>query len=300
MKASFVIVNYNRKDELLITISKTQQLVNEISENIEIVVVDNGSTDGSAEAISDKFPSVVLVKNPVNTGAPAWNLGFAKATGDYLIIIDDDSHIVSGLKEALDYMDREPTVGLLALNITTGPYTTADFKWKHLQDVVGFLGCGAIFRRSVYEKIGGYAEWIFLYANEWELALRCWNAGYSVRYFEKSNVNHRASKVHRTSKRLRVLSTRNELGIAYKHFGHNRWKYIFRMYLNTLKRIKVHGVKNTYYDFLGGLEFLKMRKTLAYTPVSKEAQDFFVENYTNTFPVFDFIGRRITSVVKKK
>lgn len=299
MRASFVIVNYNRKDELLITISKTKELVSRTQGDFEIVVVDNGSADGSIHAVESQFPEVVLIKNPVNTGAPAWNLGFEKAKGKYLIIIDDDSHIVSGLEEALDYMDIEAGVGLLALNITTGPYTTADFKWKHLQDVVGFLGCGAIFRRSVYEKIGGYAEWIFLYANEWELALRCWSAGYSVRYFEKSNVNHRASKIHRTSKRLRVLSTRNELGIAYKHFGHNRWTYIFRMYMNTLKRIKVHGIKNTYYDFLGGIEFLKMRKSLDYTPVTKEAQDFFVENYTNTFPVFDFIKRRITPESKK-
>lgn len=294
MKASFVIVNYNRREELLITISNTMELIGKMEGQFEIVVVDNGSTDGSSAAIAEKFKSVVLVQNPVNTGAPAWNLGFEKAKGEYLIIIDDDSHIVSGLQEALAYMDKEAKVGILALNITTGPYTTADFKWHHLQDVVGFLGCGAIFRRSTYEKIGGYADWIFLYANEWELALRCWSAGYSVRYFEKSNVNHRASKIHRTSKRLRVLSTRNELGIAYKHFGHNRWKYIFRMYVNTLKRIKVHGIKNTYYDFLGGIEFLKMRKSLTYTPVTKEAQDFFVENYTNTFPVFDFIRRRLS------
>lgn len=300
MRVSFVIVNYNRKNEVLETVRRSKELMKSVTYAYEIVVVDNGSTDGSASAIRSEQPDVVLIENPKNTGAPAWNLGFAKATGKYFIILDDDCHIVSGLGEALDYLDAHDDVGILALNITTGPYTTKDFKWKHLQDVVGFLGCGAIFRKAAYDKIGGYAEWMFLYANEWELALRCWDANYAVRYFEKSNVNHRVSAINRTSKRLRVLSTKNELGIAYKHFGYQRWKYIFRMYVNTLKRVKVHGVKNAYYDMLGGIEFLKMRKSLSYTPVSRKAQDFFVENYTNTFPVFDFIERRIKSLMGKK
>ena len=207
MKASFVLVNYNRKEELLITIAKTKEIIKNSIFNYEIVIVDNASTDSSAQAVKANHPDVVLIENKINTGAPAWNSGFAKAKGDYFIIIDDDSHVVSGLDEALNYMDAKADIGVLALNVTTGPYISKDWGWKNGQDIVGFIGCGAIYRKSVYDKIGGYADWIFLYANEWDLGIRCIDAGYRVEYFAKCKVDHRTSKVHRTTKRLRVLCT---------------------------------------------------------------------------------------------
>ena len=70
MRASFVIVNYNRKTELLLTISKTKALIQN-SPEFELVIVDNASTDGSAEAVKAQYPDVVLLENPVNTGSPA-------------------------------------------------------------------------------------------------------------------------------------------------------------------------------------------------------------------------------------
>jgi len=63
MKASFVIVNYNRKDELLLTLSKTMELIRESVSDFEIVVVDNASTDNSAEEVKLKFPEVLLIQN---------------------------------------------------------------------------------------------------------------------------------------------------------------------------------------------------------------------------------------------
>jgi GT2 family glycosyltransferase len=79
--ASFVIVNYNRKEELLITLTKTKELIKTIALDFEIVVVDNASIDGSSQAVATNFPEVVLIQNSTNTGAPAWNLGFQKARG---------------------------------------------------------------------------------------------------------------------------------------------------------------------------------------------------------------------------
>src|ERR1700712_1523234 len=159
MKASFVIVNYNRKNELLTTIEKTKELISNDPAQYEIVVVDNASADGSAAAVKATFPDVILIENPVNTGAPAWNLGFAKAKGDYFIIIDDDSHVESGLEEAIAYLDRNTNVGILALNVVSGPYTSDMWQWKDEQEIVGFIGCGAVLRRETYNKIGGYADW---------------------------------------------------------------------------------------------------------------------------------------------
>ncbi len=300
MKASFVIVNYNRREELIFTLSKTKELIKEDDNDYEIIVVDNASTDGSADAIKNHFPDVILIENPVNTGAPAWNLGFEKAKGDYFIIIDDDSHIDFGLKEALAYMDTNQDVGVLALNVVSGPYTSDMWDWEDGQELVGFIGCGAILRRETYEKIGGYADWMFLYVNEWEYSLRCINAGYHVRFFANSKVTHRASKTHRSSKRLRVFVTKHELGIVYKHFSVNRWKYIFRIMINNLKILKYGQFKYGWYNIIGMFKFFQMRKSLKYTPVSAQAQQVFVENFDITKKsAFGFIFEGLTKKFRK-
>lgn len=294
MYASFVIVNYNRKDELLITINKTKELIKKSPYQYEIVIVDNGSTDGSAEAIEANFSDVVLIANKVNVGAPAWNLGFAKAKGDYFIILDDDSHIESGLDEALLYIDLNPKIGVLALNILTGPYTSEGWQMEEGKNIIGFIGCGAIFRKEAYLKIGGYAEWIFLYVNEWELGIRCTNAGYSVQFFNNCKVIHRTSYLHRTTKRLDVLVTKHELAIIYKYFPHKRWTYITRTSLYNFKRVvRRFEFKRIWYQMLGIGQFLKMRSKLPYTPVSPGVQNL----YINAFPAtrdhsFEFIFKK--------
>jgi GT2 family glycosyltransferase len=286
MKASFVIVNYNRKDEVLVTIAKTRELINGRDSEYEIVVVDNGSVDNSADAIAGAYPDIKLIVNPVNSGAPAWNLGFDKAAGNYFIIIDDDSNVESGLDEALQYLDEHPKVCVLALNVVNGPYTSDIYGWQDGQQVVGFIGCGAILRRETYQKIGGYADWIFLYGNEWEYGLRSLGAGYEMRYFEKCKVNHRASKINRTNKRLKVFCTRNEMASVYKYFGQNRSKYLFRMLINGLKCIKTEGILPAYYTLLGARDFWRNRKSIEYTPVSAEAQNFFAKSFNGTRPIF--------------
>ena len=295
MRASFVIVNYNRKAELLVTISRTKALIKN-NPDFEIVIVDNASTDGSAEAVEKHYPDVVLIENPVNTGAPAWNLGFQQAKGDYFIILDDDSQIDFGLEEALMHMDQHPQIGVLALNVVTGPYTSEGWKWKDGQSIVGFIGCGAIYRKETYEKVGGYADWMFLYVNEWDLGLRVVDAGYQVRYFADCQVTHRASEVNRSSKRLRVFVTRHELSIVYKYMGEDRMKYVWRVVFNNLKGIRQLHFKDTWYNILGMTAFYKNRKSLAYTPVSPYTQQLFLDLFEATRPVFAFLKRDFSNL----
>jgi GT2 family glycosyltransferase len=294
MRASFVIVNYNRKADILLTLSKSKELIKGQELDFEIIVVDNASTDGSAAAIKQDFPDITLIENPVNTGAPAWNLGFEKAKGKYFIILDDDSHIEAGLNESLLYLDNNPDVGVLALNVVTGPYVSAMWDWKDKEEITGFIGCGAILRKETYDKIGGYADWMFLYVNEWEYGLRCLNAGYKIVFFENSKVIHRASPLNRTSKRLRVYVTMHELGIVYKHFSVNRGDYLFRVIINNLKNIKHGEFKYAYYNLIGMLKFYKMRKTLTKTPVSADVQTFWADNFQTTQKsAFGFIGEKL-------
>jgi len=219
-------------------------------------------------------------------------------------VLDDDSHPESGITEAVEYMDQHPLTGILALNITAGPYLTDTWVWKdgqpwqHEQQVLGFFGCGAIIRKEVYEKIGGFGEWMLVYGHEWEYGIRCIDAGYDIRYFKHSSINHRASPINRSLKRARIFGTRNDMGIVYKYFGHNRWKYIATMFFNNIKRVKHEGFAAAYYDMLGAFEFLKFKDQLSSTPVSEDTQRFFADNYMNTHPVFGFITRPLRRLFK--
>ena len=292
MRASFVILNYNRKNELLITIEKTKALIAGRPDAYEIIVVDNNSSDGSADAVKAVHPEITLIERKENTGVAGWNYGFEQAKGDYLIVLDDDSNLESGLEEALTYMDQNAKVGVLALNVTTGPYTNEMFKWKDHENIIGFIGCGAVIRKSLYDKIGGFAAWLFIYGHEFDYAIRCLDAGYEVQFFENSNVIHRASAINRSSKRLKVFCTRNEMGIVYKHFPKERWKYLTRMLVNGLKCIKSEGLMAAWYTLIGARDFFKMRKQLAYSPVSKEVQDFYAGRFHSTKPILYYLTNR--------
>ena len=294
MKASFVIATNNRKNEVLFTIAKTKELIKSDHDNYEIIIIDNASTDGSADAIKSTYNDVTVIENRTNTGVSSRNLGFEKAKGEYLIMLDDDSNIEFGLDKALNFMDQNPATGVLALNVVNGPYTSALWQDKDRQETVGFIGCGAIIRREVYKKIGGIAEWISFGTEEWEYGLRVTDAGYEVRYFADCHVNHRASMINRSSKRNRVNISKYELAIVYKHFSHRKWNYMFRVIGSNLKMVHKVGLKNTWYNLIGMKEFLKIKNTLTPTPVSKEAQLKFINAYiTLQNSVFGFLFKKL-------
>jgi GT2 family glycosyltransferase len=292
VRASFVILNFNRKQELLTTLSKIQGLI-ENNNDYEIVVVDNNSVDGTVEAVKKNYPGVILIERKVNNGIAGWNDGFASAKGKYLIVLDDDSHLESGLDDALSYLEANPQIGILALKITGGVFeTTAKSKWFDKQDAGGFIGCGAVIKQEVYQKIGGFADWLHVYTHEYEYSMRCLDAGFKIIYFENAKVVHRTSAVNRTNKRLRIFSARNEMAIVYKYFRKNRLTYLFRIWINNMKLIQKDGIKTAYYIILAGFEFLKIRKTIKHTPVSIEAENFLKNYLWSIQPILSNLKKR--------
>lgn len=290
---SAVILAYNRCSEVLITIQKLKQY-SPLPFPLEIVVVDNASADNTSAEVRRLHPDVVLVTKKKNNAIAGWNDGFAVAKYKYFLVLDDDSHIESGLAEAINFLEENPKAGILALNVTTGPFISS-LRWKPGQDTYGFYGCGAIIRKEVYEKIGGFSEWIQVYAHEWDYGLRCLDAGYRIIYFANSNVIHRTESKPRSAKRFWSYVTRNEMSIVYKYFGKkDRWKYIWRIFGNNFKRLKAGEFKQVYYCTVGAIMFLKLRKNLAHAPVAREVSLFFANTHRNThYPVFGFINNRI-------
>src|SRR3990170_4629146 len=85
---SVVILTWNRKDDLLETVAELKEST---YAPIEIIVVDNGSNDGTQEEINEKFSEVNFIRLEKNVGIAGYNIGMKKARGEYVVLLDSDS-----------------------------------------------------------------------------------------------------------------------------------------------------------------------------------------------------------------
>jgi glycosyltransferase involved in cell wall biosynthesis len=115
MRLSYVIISYNRRERLIQTLGLLGRVTPLPQDQWEICVVDNASTDGSADQVAQDYPNVKLIRNPVNEGMFARNHAFERCAGKYIISIDDDSYPENGhgVLTALAHMDARPAVGAL-------------------------------------------------------------------------------------------------------------------------------------------------------------------------------------------
>ena len=297
---SAVILSYNRCSEVLFTVDMLKSMRNEIPFELEIIVVDNASADDTSAQIRQKHPDIVLITKAMNNGIAGWNEGFKVAKHKYFLVLDDDSHVHSGLPGAIQRMEEHGDIGILPFQILdkdlgADPNLNPEEAWKDNDEVVGFIGCGAIIRKELYDKIGGFAEWIYVYTHEFEYSIRCLNAGYRINFFGKGIVIHRTSNINRSSRRMRIFATRNELCIIHKYFTGEKSKYLIRVFINNLKFIKREGLQSGYYVVQGGIAYLKLRKRLNKTPVSLKVQDYFANNFWSTKPIFNNKLNNLTS-----
>jgi GT2 family glycosyltransferase len=294
-KLTIDILAFNRRDDVRITLRKVFEELDYPLDRVEVIVVDNASSDGTKEMVASEFPAVRLIVNEINSGIAGWNRGFEAATGDYVLVLDDDSAPESGLRAAIEYLESNPAVGVLACKIVGGAFTTE--RLHDGEDTVGFIGCGAIIRCNVLETVGGFAEWLFIYAHEWEYAIRCLDRGFAIRYFERCVVHHRASVVNRSNARLRSFSTRNELLIVHRYFRRSRLLYLFRTFVHHLKSVRSEGVRSLFYTFKGLSMFLREAGRHPRAYVSDAVQDVYSRDFWSTQPIvlhlFRKVGRRL-------
>jgi len=294
------ILAFNRRDEVRITLDKIINAVDYPQESLEIIVVDNCSNDGTKEMVAREFPQVKLIVNEANTGIAGWNKGFEAGTGAYFLVLDDDSAPEAGLREAIRYMEQHEKVGILACNIIGGAFTPRDWKLEHKQSWVGFIGCGAIIKREVVEAVGGYADWMFVYAHEWDYGLRCLDKNFDIAYFADCVVRHRASTVNRTSKRLITYSLRNELLIIYKHFPERRMLFLLRALCNNALLYRKGGIKSFVYLASGVGQFLRETLRQERTCVKREVQEVYANNFWSAQPVLPRLFHKLAGSLRNE
>ncbi|MBF0456973.1 MAG: glycosyltransferase family 2 protein [Nitrospirae bacterium] len=231
---SAVIVSYNRRDDLRETLS---MLSLQHYKNLEIIVVDNASADGTAAMISELvLPNLRLIQMEENVGVKAYNRGFEAANGEYILILDDDSFPApDAIEKMIEKFNRYPEVGIVSFTVkdystfkNNSPAVAAstagdtDFNDDY---IMSFHGAGAGVRRDVLKKAGGYPEEFFLYFNETDMALRVWNAGFRIESFPDVVCYHKSSMTNRTSERGPFYYTRNIFWTIWKNYpGLLMWK----------------------------------------------------------------------------
>ncbi|MFF0792689.1 glycosyltransferase family 2 protein [Streptomyces spiralis] len=183
-----VIATRNRSASLAVTLRHLLTL----PEHPEIVVADNASTDATRALLAQEFPQVRVLSLPFNRGAVARTHGVRALHTPYVAFSDDDSWWAPGaLGRATRHFDDHPRLGLLAGRTLVGPEQEPDPLNKVLADsplgeatdlpgtqVLGFLACASVVRRTAYLDAGGFHPVLFFGAEEtllaYDLAARGW------------------------------------------------------------------------------------------------------------------------------
>ncbi len=188
------ILSFNRKDYLRTTLKK---IFEQDYKNLEVLVIDNASNDGTEEMLKNEFRQVRFFKLNKNIGISAWNIGFEKAKGDFILVLDDDSYpLHKTINKGLEEFRINNKLGIVAFkifNVRVNRFETLDFDLTPKL----FVGCGALIRKEVIKKIGGYSEDIFIYYNEIDFSARCYNAGFDIVYLQNAIVIHNQSTLSR-------------------------------------------------------------------------------------------------------
>lgn len=241
MKLSIVIVNWNTKELLrrcLLSIEQKNKRTKELKNELEIIVVDNGSTDGSLEMIKKlevRDKRIKLIKNSENLGfSKGNNIGIKAAKGEYIMLLNSDTEAKPAAIGALvSFLDENPGVSIVGprlLNYDDTPQPSCG-KFPDLQTVFlmlfcerfgagrwvrwsprisGFvdwmMGAAFMFRKGVFAKIGGLDEEMFMYMEEVEWFYRAKKAGFLAFFLKDAEIFHLGRGSSKTGKKDPILN----------------------------------------------------------------------------------------------
>ncbi|AYD65914.1 glycosyltransferase [Achromobacter sp. LC458] len=222
-RVSIVVLTHNRWREL----RRTLERLDAFCRGYPVIVVDNGSTDGTADHLQQEFPAVLLVRVGKNLGAAGRNHGVAQVTTPYVAFCDDDTCWAPGaLERAADLLDAHAEIAVLNARILVGADARLDPACAAMAqsplpalagigpELVGFMAGANVMRTRSFMDAGGYWEPFFIGGEETLLSLDIMADGGRIVYAPDLETYHWPSKSRDAPLRRRMLA-RNALWTAW-------------------------------------------------------------------------------------
>jgi len=256
-RVRIVVVNWNSGGQLAECLASLDTLEEDGFAVESIVVVDNGSRDGSAKALNPLRRGFIVIRNMENRGfAAACNQGALFCDADYLLFLNPDALVVPRtVSDVVRFMSRAEAerVGicgvkllgkdgrsqrhcarfpawrnLLAHSLGTrvialrapGDFLMHDFDHESSRAVDHVIGAFYFVRRELFAELGGFCEDFFLYLEDLDFSLRAQRAGWSAYYLAEAEAFHRGGGTSEGIKAARLyFSLRARIIYAFKHFS---------------------------------------------------------------------------------
>jgi GT2 family glycosyltransferase len=222
---SIAILNYQRAETLRRAL---REALAQDYPDLEVLVVDNASTDESARMVEQEFPHVKLIRLPENIGCAARNAGVHAARGEIVLTLDNDVLLTSpgAVRTVSALFATRPALACVNFKILDAAGQLSRRDWCHPRDWRRFadepfdtdyvLEGACAFRRSAFEEAGGYWAPFFLGHEGRDLALGLLDAGHTIRYAPSVAVRHLVSGEARPSARIYHTFTRNAVWVALR------------------------------------------------------------------------------------
>ncbi|MEK6280899.1 MAG: glycosyltransferase [Acidobacteriota bacterium] len=290
---SVIILNYNGREHLETCLTSLQDLEFP-KEQLEIIVVDNGSTDGSVRFAKSRFKGIQLIDSKVNLGfSKGANLGASRARGEYLAFLNNDMRVDRNwLKLLVEAAGAGKGVACVGSTILDWDGTEAEVKGrggdafclayspsqiseapapaaKGYSKAFFVSGGAALVRRQVFQELGGFDPDFFLYQEDVDLGWRLWLRGYECVLAPKSLVYHRggASSNKLPQEYIHELSQKHTLFSVFKNLETSNLKEILPVILYVfLERSRWvpaarESLADAIYDFQSSIESLVAKRS---------------------------------------
>ena len=261
MKVSVVIPNWNGLRFVGMCLDSMEKSV---FRDFEVIVVDNGSTDGSRELIEEQYPWVRMIKLPENLGfAKACNDGIKASDAEFICLLNNDIEIdPNWLGEIVEGMERHPECGMgttkmMFLDERDVFYNTGDLfhawsagggrgqgekdvgQYDQEDYVFGACAGAGIYRRELFETVGIFDEDFFIFAEDVDLNMRSQLQGFQCVYLPQAKVYHiGTATVGLYSDRYVYLCKRNDVFVLIRNFSLKLYcKYLFTILKHQFRDI---------------------------------------------------------------
>jgi GT2 family glycosyltransferase len=273
LELSVAIISWNDRENLRVCLSSLSAID---SGTTEIIVVDNGSKDGTAEMVTNEFPGVKLIVNKHNRGvARARNQAIAVAQGDFYLILDSDAVVrENAVASMLDFIKSKPDAGLTAprlvgtdgkTELTSRCFPTlwtvicrrldrfgffrhspelrhqmmTDWDHRTARRVDYVIGACQLIRREAWEEVGPLDERIFFGPEDIDFCLRLKLSGWRVTYYPQAVVEHVERRPTRS-----VFTISHWLHVWGILYFFNKHRYLLS-HRRALKYFTLMGIRDT-------------------------------------------------------